>query len=492
MHIFTFETLESTSTHAKDLLRKGEKTPFAVVAQTQSGGRGRMGRNWQSPKGGLYISIVMPVLSSRPEHAGSHAVVAAMIVSDFLYSNYGVRPKIKWPNDLLWQDKKLVGILGELVDGHVVMGIGINVNTDVDLHDESPQKNSSMTLQATALKDIVSENIDLAALAKKFALYWEESWRPSLFSDLASRFQTYPQVDVWRQGTETLLTKGLDSTGALVTENRDDGNLATHVSVDHGLVPLNSGDLLRHALWLDIGNSYVKLAHATPNGFETQKFSYADYDWHVKLLDYIKLHRKSKSSQFIFGLNVQKNQAQTIEKLLQGEGLRWLRRAPRQVTSRYDAAQLGMDRIALLEGAAAEKSHQYAAQMIVGLGTATTLDVLLSKKHLGGFILPGLLLGAQSLSSLSLLPRLEWADIEKASAELGVHTSAAIANGAVQQCRASILQLQRDLAAEHNIPIAKIRLILTGGGASLMKSVLSDAVVAESLMWRGMAALATL
>jgi BirA family biotin operon repressor/biotin-[acetyl-CoA-carboxylase] ligase len=128
-----FETLNSTNDLAKELAARGAPEGTLVVAEAQTGGRGRLGRQWNSPPGlGLYASLVLrPPLP--PLELPRITLTTAVAVVRALRRVAGVSPGIKWPNDLLLHGKKLAGILTEMETEsdcirHVVVGLGLNVN----------------------------------------------------------------------------------------------------------------------------------------------------------------------------------------------------------------------------------------------------------------------------------------------------------------------------------------------------------------------------
>lgn len=117
------EKTSSTQEEARRLFLSGEKE-VAVAAGRQSRGRGRHTRVWHSPSGGLYCSFVVPLPRSKAlwmTMLSSVAVVRAL-------GAYGLKAKIKWPNDVLVRGRKICGILSEYVRDGVIVGIGINVN----------------------------------------------------------------------------------------------------------------------------------------------------------------------------------------------------------------------------------------------------------------------------------------------------------------------------------------------------------------------------
>lgn len=127
------ETLSSTMDEAFKLGMEGAPEGTVVCAETQTKGRGRLGRNWASPKHkGIYLSIILrPKLS--PTELAKLTLLSAVAVAEAVEKVSQVPTHIKWPNDLLVKNKKLAGILTELraeVDQmkFVIVGIGLNVN----------------------------------------------------------------------------------------------------------------------------------------------------------------------------------------------------------------------------------------------------------------------------------------------------------------------------------------------------------------------------
>ncbi|HNQ35013.1 MAG TPA: biotin--[acetyl-CoA-carboxylase] ligase [bacterium] len=100
-----------------------------VLAFRQTAGRGRLGRDWQSPPGGLWFSILLyPVPSVQ---AGGLLLAAAYQLADSVFRLTGRRPAVKLPNDLYLESRKLAGLLLERRGDRVVLGIGLNVNCSI-------------------------------------------------------------------------------------------------------------------------------------------------------------------------------------------------------------------------------------------------------------------------------------------------------------------------------------------------------------------------
>jgi BirA family transcriptional regulator, biotin operon repressor / biotin---[acetyl-CoA-carboxylase] ligase len=135
--IQVFQETSSTNDVVDRLARDGVGEGVVVLAESQSKGRGRLGRKWLSPSGkGLWFSVLLrPNL--RPQEATQVTVLAATALARALRHHGIAQPAIKWPNDILVGERKLAGVLTELaaeIDRvrYVVLGIGVNVNfTDI-------------------------------------------------------------------------------------------------------------------------------------------------------------------------------------------------------------------------------------------------------------------------------------------------------------------------------------------------------------------------
>ena len=152
------DSIGNTNDRARELADAGERD-VAVLADEQTGARGRLDRAWSSPSGGIWLSLVC-----RPEIPPAQAPIytlAAAVATTEALSSVGVEAGIKWPNDVLVDGKKLVGILTEM-EGEadrvswIVVGIGINANVDGDTVPET----------ATTIRERVGD-VDRAALTRE-------------------------------------------------------------------------------------------------------------------------------------------------------------------------------------------------------------------------------------------------------------------------------------------------------------------------------------
>jgi BirA family biotin operon repressor/biotin-[acetyl-CoA-carboxylase] ligase len=119
--VHRFETVDSTQEQARRLLRIGEATAgHVILAEEQRAGRGRFGRSWSSPRGGFYASFVI-----EPRQIPS--IVAGLAVGEAL-DGAGLRTRLKWPNDVTVEGRKIAGVLIESAGRVLIVGIGVNVD----------------------------------------------------------------------------------------------------------------------------------------------------------------------------------------------------------------------------------------------------------------------------------------------------------------------------------------------------------------------------
>lgn len=132
----------STNADLLELARAGAPEGIALVADHQTAGRGRLGRAWIAPPGAsLLLSLLFRPAGLEPARLHLVTAAVALAASDACAQVAGVRPELKWPNDLMLGGRKLAGILAESVVAHghvdaVVVGIGLNVNWPAEVPEE--------------------------------------------------------------------------------------------------------------------------------------------------------------------------------------------------------------------------------------------------------------------------------------------------------------------------------------------------------------------
>lgn len=185
--IVLLESVDSTNTYAKKLALEGAADGTVVIAEEQTGGRGRMGRSFQSPRGkGVYLTVIF-LPQAEPSALLTLTARTAVAVCDAVEEVCGVRPRIKWTNDILMGEKKLCGILTEMgIEGesgrlqYVVAGMGINVGHRAEDFDET------VRTVATSLFLQLGKTVSRARLAARLI-----SRLDSMYSELLAGSQDY-------------------------------------------------------------------------------------------------------------------------------------------------------------------------------------------------------------------------------------------------------------------------------------------------------------
>jgi BirA family biotin operon repressor/biotin-[acetyl-CoA-carboxylase] ligase len=206
-HLLSYDTLDSTNEEAKRLAAGGASHGAFIWAKRQTDGRGRMGREWASPEGNLYVSVLLSP-PCAPEQCPGLSFVAAVAVAETLASIVDTDHQIalKWPNDIIMDDKKLGGILLESFtvpdmsgqEKHwVVVGVGVNI----DSHPEH------VLFPATSLKDagleIISAKIVLSRFIEHFARTYD-IWAQKGFAATRKAWLKY----AWRLGNTMQVASG--------------------------------------------------------------------------------------------------------------------------------------------------------------------------------------------------------------------------------------------------------------------------------------------
>ncbi len=148
-----YETIDSTNLEALRLAARGFPVGTAVIAGTQTAGRGRLGRRWMDVPGRC---LLMSVLVDAPPVPGLLTAAMALSATQVLALEHGLPARIKWPNDVLLAGRKVAGVLAEGPDaGPMALGIGINVNG----------RPGELPAGATFVSHHLGEELDLDALA---------------------------------------------------------------------------------------------------------------------------------------------------------------------------------------------------------------------------------------------------------------------------------------------------------------------------------------
>jgi BirA family biotin operon repressor/biotin-[acetyl-CoA-carboxylase] ligase len=236
--IHHFFKVGSTNSVAFELGMAGERHGTIVLAEEQSGGRGRAGRTWHSEKAnGVYLSVLLrPPLS--PLHAPLITLLAGLAVRDAILEETDIAPDLRWPNDVLLAGRKCAGILTEMHAEpdrvrFVVTGIGVNVN-----HLTMPPEISDLATSLRMITARIHSRVRLVArllrrLENYYNLFLDEGPSPIVkrFGEVSS-FARGRRVRISSlSSTYVGVTEGLEPHG-LLRVRREDGALETVISGD--------------------------------------------------------------------------------------------------------------------------------------------------------------------------------------------------------------------------------------------------------------------
>ena len=148
-----FKSVKSTNDIALKLIQKKKIKPTIIISDKQTKGRGTMGKRWVSKKGNLFLSIVFDISKKKIDFK-KFSILNAYLLNNILVKKFSNKIKIKWPNDIVFEKKKICGILQETIihEGKKFLIVGIGINTNFN-------PNNSGFL-STSLKQITNKNID--------------------------------------------------------------------------------------------------------------------------------------------------------------------------------------------------------------------------------------------------------------------------------------------------------------------------------------------
>lgn len=220
-------SVDSTNRVAKALAYHGAEEGTIVVAEEQESGKGRLERNFYSPCGkGIWFSVILRP-NILPKDASKLTLMAAVAVAEAM-KRFDLEAQIKWPNDILFDGRKLVGILTEMTGelakiSYMVIGIGINVNIS---RDEFPEELREIATSLSEMKGDKLSRVELfRAVLEEFDKFYREV-KASGFNKVIERWKIYnvtlgKNIRVISAGDGEIFTgKAIDlnSDGALVVE----------------------------------------------------------------------------------------------------------------------------------------------------------------------------------------------------------------------------------------------------------------------------------
>lgn len=226
--VYVYEIIDSTNDEAKRQWKENKKAPCLFVSEEQTGGRGRRGRSFYSPKGtGIYMSLLIKP-SAGLEDAVHITTAASVAVAKCLRKYAGAQVGIKWVNDLYLGDKKVCGILTEAImepesneAPAIVVGIGINLSTE-----EFPKELQEIAGNLGGSADDIDKNELVAAITDAVLSFAEHIGDCSYIEDYRKMSIVLGREIRYNEGDVLVRAKALDvdSEGGLMVE-LDDGSV---------------------------------------------------------------------------------------------------------------------------------------------------------------------------------------------------------------------------------------------------------------------------
>ena len=474
--IIILDQIDSTSSEVSRQLEAGKLPPFAIAAHAQSQGRGRRGKTWVGMPGSIFISLALDVTEMKSLSLLS--LETAVLVARWLKKTFHFSATLKWPNDLFFQGKKIGGILceasivGDQIRG-VVVGIGINVDP-LDI---------SLEYEATSIRQITSKNFELNELLSDLASY--------IFDHISSGFNVIDAFlefgtcgSLWCHESNFFKEISINESGALELENLASGERSTLQSSHHDFKWFPQLAEPFQFLIGDFGNSRFKMASVNAKGLSNFQAFKSSFELEAFL-------RAAQINQKIIFIGNVANLDNSEYKRVFNDMLIHVIEVKKKTIlldlGKYPLQQLGIDRLAFMEGflAGLQPNKRISSEIgiLVSLGTATTIDCLRGNgEYMGGVITSGMQMGLKSLhEKTQLLPDIELPiqqDIVDWQMVSG--TREAMLSGLRLSIEGAVLKIKQDMSLSE--PNCQFRVIVTGGGARFFQKFQID----EEIILRGL------
>ena len=227
---YYFDSIDSTQNQALKIANEPENNGAVIIAATQTGGKGRTGRKWISPKGGIWLSIIL-----HPKFDISittlFPIASSLALSKAIENTFEITPELKWPNDLTIKGKKIAGILVDAAFESnkiesLVLGVGINFNVDI----KAIKKTLKDTPNFYGVASLIEQNkkVKPIQLVQNFFVELEKIY------ELLNKKQTKKIISEWTKRSSTI--------GKNVEINTTDGKIkgkATKIDEDGALIISN-------------------------------------------------------------------------------------------------------------------------------------------------------------------------------------------------------------------------------------------------------------
>ena len=226
----------STQDIASTLAEQGAQEGTIVLAEEMTGGRGRLGRKWHASRGGLWLTLILRPHMTRDVQLLSLAMGLGLVKG--IKEHLGIKTSLKWPNDVLYNERKLAGILveGKIESNYIkyiLVGIGLNVNNEIP---------AELRSTAISLKEIKGRNIPRIPLLRSILLQIDH------YYVTLSKKKDYEEIlSEWKKHSTTIgrTVKAVTIDGKIIVGKAVDvdKNGALVIETSHGLEKIYAGDL---------------------------------------------------------------------------------------------------------------------------------------------------------------------------------------------------------------------------------------------------------
>lgn len=470
MNLQVFDRLDSTSSEVERQICDACED-LAILAHTQSSGRGQRGHSWQSLTGNIHLSLGLKRLLP-PAALPLVPAQVSLAICKYFAENHAFRLTIKWPNDLLFDAAKIGGILCESKStadqSWLVIGIGLNLA-------HSPK---NVDYRTTSFREELHRALSSEKVARDLAKVIADLQFQTAYSDFRHEYESFAIMPGHRyvcQG-QTFELIGYGEDGALLLQ-KDAELVETHSASAERRWEMQS-NRRPSFLMADIGNSAIKISNGREH-ISMPSHGNLEKRERTALDDFFRDHRRNQlffssvspsAESRLLGLLPSDIKASAIRK-------RWVR-----IRSRYPIERIGSDRLLAMEAARAMHEFRGRSLLVYSFGTATTLDVITADgEHRGGHIIPGISTMTAALhEKTDLLPNVA-AALETQSV-FGLSTETAISSGIVTLVTAYLDRCER-LASK--LVETRPVIVATGGHAAAVVKLQPQITVCEDLIFRG-------
>ena len=235
--IVHIEETKSTQDTVIDYLKNDFYTSLLLIAKIQTSGRGRKNDDWASPEGGFWATLgTSTSLTLKESQLALFHYSTAILLARAIKEEYDLPVQIKWPNDILYENKKLAGILIDYVTSsqknYILIGMGVNLNNSSD---DMPR---ALRKIAISIKDILHRSISIDDLARKICFYATHYYMPIIDSDskkIQNLIQEYNQQsrsyrkEVFLDDSKKYFCNGINNEGLM---EFSDGNTILRLTMN--------------------------------------------------------------------------------------------------------------------------------------------------------------------------------------------------------------------------------------------------------------------